>query len=132
IRDFHVTGVQTCALPISLISLNKTCFPTMAEENVVWRKGQLKNHMRVFPEGQIVAEMDGRIVGAVASLIVHLGLDPYRPHTYAGITDGGYFHNHDPSGDSLYGADVYVHPDLRGADIGHHLYEARRDRKSTR
>jgi predicted amidohydrolase/GNAT superfamily N-acetyltransferase len=111
----------------ALIALNKVCFPSMAEENVVWRVGQLENHMRLFPEGQIVAEKDGTLVAAVASLIVHLGLDPYRPHTYAGVTDGGYFHNHDPSGDSLYGADVYVHPDFWGAGIGHHLYEARRD-----
>ncbi len=110
-----------------LISLNRLCFPTMVEENVVWRKSQLQNHLRVFPQGQIIAELDGKVVGAVASLIVHLGLDPYRPHTYAGITDGGYFHNHDPSGDSLYGADVYVHPDMRGERIGQQLYQARRD-----
>ncbi len=112
---------------VELIALNKLCFPSMAEENVVWRKGQLENHIRLFPEGQIVAEHDGKLIAAIATLIVHLGLDPYRPHTYAGITDGGYFHNHDPDGDSLYGADVYVHPDYRGAGIGHHLYEARRD-----
>lgn len=110
-----------------LIALNKLCFPTMAEENVVWRKGQLQNHVRLFPEGQIVAELDGKLVGAVATLIVNMGLDPYRPHTYAGITDGGYFHNHDPSGDTLYGADVYVHPELHGCGVGHELYEARRN-----
>lgn len=110
-----------------LIALNKICFPAMAEENVVWRKGQLLNHIRLFPEGQIVAECNGEVVGAVASLIVDLGHDPYRPHTYSGITDGGYFHNHDPQGDSLYGADVYVHPKMRGAGLGHQLYEARRD-----
>lgn len=112
---------------VELIALNKICFPAMAEENVVWRKGQIQNHLRVFPDGQLVAEReDGKLVGAVASLVVDLGLDPYRAHTYAGVTDGGYFHNHDPDGDSLYGADVYVHPDMRGAGIGHHLYEARR------
>lgn len=110
----------------ALMALNRLCFSDMAEENVVWRKSQLLNHFRVFPEGQIVAEHAGNVVGAVASLIVNLGINSYRPHTYAGITDGGYFHNHDPSGDSLYGADVYVHPDMRGLQIGHQLYEARR------
>jgi len=109
-----------------LIALNKLCFPSMVENNVVWNKGHLRSHQRIFPEGQIVVEHQGEVVGAVASLIVHLGLDPYRAHTYAGITDGGYFHNHDPQGDTLYGADVYVHPDWRGAGIGHQLYEARR------
>jgi predicted amidohydrolase/ribosomal protein S18 acetylase RimI-like enzyme len=109
-----------------LIELNKECFPSMVEENVVWNRGQLRNHLRLFPEGQIVVELDGEIVGAVSSLIVRLGHDDYRPHTYSGITDGGYFHNHDPQGDSLYGADVYVHPNARSLGVGHELYEARR------
>jgi predicted amidohydrolase len=42
------------------------------------------------------------------------------------MTDGGYFHNHDRQGDTLYGADVYVHPDYRGRGVGAALYEARR------
>lgn len=109
-----------------LIQLNKHCFPSMAEQNVVWNRGQLQNHIRLFPEGQIVVEMGGEILGACSSLIVRLGTDDYRPHTYSGITDGGYFHSHDPEGDTLYGADVYVHPDARGLGVGNQLYEARR------
>ncbi len=111
----------------TLITLNNRCFPAMAEENVVWSEAQLTNHQRIFPEGQLVAEVDGAIVGGIASLIVNLGDDPYRQHTYAGITDGGYFHNHDPSGDTLYGADVYVDPDCRGKGVGAALYAARRE-----
>ena len=111
----------------ALIQLNKDCFPAMAEQNVVWNHAQLKNHLRLFPEGQLLVEIDGTVVGAVASLIVHLGADSYRAHTYAGITDGGYFHNHDPQGDTLYGADVYAHPQYRGIGIGHELYQARRE-----
>jgi len=110
-----------------LIALDKLCFPTMVEQNIVWNRGQLANHMRVFPEGQIVALHEERVVGAVSSLIVHLGTDPYRQHTYAGITDGGFFHNHDPEGDTLYGADVFVHPDMRGIGIAHALYALRRE-----
>ncbi|MFC5051511.1 GNAT family N-acetyltransferase [Rubritalea spongiae] len=110
-----------------LVALNKKCFPAMVEENVVWTRGQLTQHQKLFPEGQIVAEKDGKLAGAVASLIVDLGIDPYRQHTYAGITDGGFFHNHQADGDTLYGADVYVDPDLRGSGIGHLLYQARRD-----
>jgi predicted amidohydrolase/GNAT superfamily N-acetyltransferase len=109
-----------------LIQLNKRCFPSQHEETVVWNRAQLRNHLRVFPDGQIVVELGGEVVGAVASLIVNLGTDPYRMHTYSGITDGGYFHNHDPEGDTLYGADVYVAPEVRGKGIGHELYAARR------
>jgi predicted amidohydrolase/GNAT superfamily N-acetyltransferase len=59
-------------------------------------------------------------------LVVNLGSDPLRPHTWAGITDSGYFTSHDPQGDTLYGADVYVHPKARGLGVGHALYEGRR------
>jgi predicted amidohydrolase/GNAT superfamily N-acetyltransferase len=111
----------------TLIRLNKRCFPTMPEENVQWNSAQLHNHQRLFPEGQLVVEREGVVVGAVATLIVRLGLDDYRQHTYAGITDGGFFHNHDPQGDTLYGADVYVDPDLRRSGVGHVLYEGRRE-----
>src|SRR6187399_1893272 len=111
----------------ALIQLNKQCFPEQAEQNVVWNRAQLENHLRLFPEGQLLIEIDGRPVAAIASLIVHMGADPYRLHTYAGITDGGYFHNHDPQGDTLYGADVYAHPDYRGLRLGHELYQARRE-----
>jgi predicted amidohydrolase/GNAT superfamily N-acetyltransferase len=122
---FHIRPVEPEDLA-RLIVLNKKAFPLMAEENVVWSQRQLRNHLKIFPQGQLLAEVDGQIVGAVASLIIAAHRDPYRPHTYAGITDGGYFHNHDSSGDTLYGADVYVDPDCQGCGIGAALYEARR------
>lgn len=111
----------------SLVALNRTAYPTMAEDNVVWGESHLLSHQRIFPQGQFVAEHDGRILGAASSLIVDMGSDPLRTHTWAGITDSGYFTNHDPKGDTLYGADVYVHPDARGKGVGAVLYEARRD-----
>jgi predicted amidohydrolase/GNAT superfamily N-acetyltransferase len=110
----------------SLVELNRVCYPTMAEDDVVWGRKHLETHQRVFPQGQLVAVVDNRILGACSSLVVDLGPDPLRNHTWAGITDGGYFYNHNPLGDTLYGADVYVHPDARGHGVGHALYEARR------
>lgn len=110
----------------ALMQLNREAYPTLAEDNVVWHEAHLLSHLRVFPQGQLVAEMRGKIVGAASSLIVDLGPDPLRHHTWAGITDSGYFTNHDPDADTLYGADVYVHPGARGAGVGAALYEARR------
>lgn len=110
----------------ALIELNRASYPVLSNENVVWGEAHLRSHLRVFPEGQLVAEVDGRLVGAVASLVVDLGPDALRHHTWAGITDSGYFTNHNPQADTLYGADVYVHPDSRGGGVGAALYEARR------
>ena len=109
-----------------LIELNRIAYPVLADENVVWGERHLVSHQRMFPQGQMVAEIDGHIVGAVASLVVDMGPDPLRMHTWAGITDSGYFTNHDPEADTLYGADVYVDPAARGQGVGAALYEARR------
>src|SRR5688500_11239808 len=86
-REFATTrGEATLRLAAvadidGLIQLNKRCFPTPEEESVVWNRAQLRNHLRVFPDGQLVVELDGQVVGAIASLIVNLGTDPYRAHT---------------------------------------------------
>jgi predicted amidohydrolase/GNAT superfamily N-acetyltransferase len=125
VADIIVRPATLADVP-ALVELNHLSYPELIRENIVWTEEQLRSHLHVFPEGQIVAEVDGRVVGAVSSLIVDLGIDPLRWHTWAGITDNGFFTNHDPRADTLYGADVYVHPEMRGRRIGAALYEARR------
>ena len=110
----------------ALLALNRAAYPVLANDNIVWGETHLRSHLRIFPQGQIVAVVNGKILGAVSSLLVDLGPDSLRHHTWAGITDSGYFTSHDPQGDTLYGADVYVHPKARGLGVGHALYEARR------
>lgn len=110
----------------ALVELNIAAYPVLANENVVWGEAHLRSHLRIFPMGQLVAVVKGRIVGAASSLIVDMGPDVLRNHTWSGVTDSGYFNNHNPKGDTLYGADVYVHPDARGLGVGAALYEARR------
>ena len=109
-----------------LVELNRLCYPLSDEENVVWSATQLRNHMRVFPEGQLVVELEGEVIAGSSALIVNLGRDPLRNHTFAGITDGGYFHNHEINGDTFYGADIYVHPEARSRGAAQAMYEARR------
>jgi predicted amidohydrolase/ribosomal protein S18 acetylase RimI-like enzyme len=80
--------------------------------------------IEAFPEGQLVALYRGRIVGYAMSLIV--ALDDDSPwYSYTEITGDGTFGTHDPAGDTLYGADIAVHPDFRGRGIAGKLYEGR-------
>lgn len=111
----------------ALRELNVAAYPFLAAENVVWTEEQLASHQRIFPEGQLVAEQRGRLVGAAATLLVSLPGEPLRHHTWSEATARGYFTNHDDEADTLYGADVYVHPEARGQGVGAALYEARRE-----
>ena len=104
-----------------LIALQTEVYPTIQP----WREKLLLKQLDVFPQGQIVAEIDGQLVGAASSLIVFW--DEWDvDHTWKEITARGSFETHNPQGRTLYGAEVFVHPGFRGLGIGHALYRGRR------
>lgn len=80
--------------------------------------------METFPEGQLLVEYGDEIVGYATSLIVQLD-DDGAAYRFSEITGGGTFSTHDPSGDTLYGADIAVHPDHRGKGVAGRLYKGR-------
>lgn len=64
-----------------IVELQKVAFPLMAAEGVYWRPHHLEEHLKVFPEGQFVAEYKDKIIGSCSSLIIQL--DPeYKEHTH--------------------------------------------------
>src|SRR5690625_6432138 len=79
-RKIEVREATRADIP-DLMALNRAAYPDLAVDNIVWTRAQLMSHLRIFPQGQIVAILGGEIVGAVASLIVDLGPDPLRLHT---------------------------------------------------
>jgi len=108
-----------------IVDLQKAAFPHMAAEGVYWKPDQLEAHLRIFPEGQFVADYNGKIVGSCSSLIVRF--DPeYKEHSWKDACGDSYFKGHDPKGDSLYGADVSTHPDNRRLGVATKLYDARK------
>ncbi|MGH7295258.1 MAG: GNAT family N-acetyltransferase [Polyangiaceae bacterium] len=115
-----------------LVAMNHAAYPELVEANVVWSEEQLRAHLARFPEGQLVAtRRDGagreEILGAISTFIVPPGRDPMAQHTWLDITDDGTFASHDPRGDTLYLADVYVDPAGWGKGVSERLYAALKD-----
>ncbi|MDQ4073817.1 MAG: GNAT family N-acetyltransferase [Thermoproteota archaeon] len=109
-----------------IVDLQKQSFPLLSKYGNTWREEELQSHLNIFPDGQFVAEEpDGTIVGSASTLIVSLSPN-YADHTWKEITANGMFTNHDPKGDSLYGADISTHPKYRHEGIGSMLYDERK------
>ncbi|CAD6523600.1 YhcX [metagenome] len=108
-----------------VVELQKAAFPYMAAEGVYWKPEQLEGHLKIFPEGQFVADYNGIIVGSCSSLIVQF--DPeYKDHTWKEACGDNIFSAHNPKGDSLYGADISTHPDYRRLGVATKIYDARK------
>jgi hypothetical protein len=124
----------------AIIGICRRVYPT----HPPYSEDQLTSHLAVFPEGQLTAVLaedagaraaedgggeDGgepreRVVGMAASLIVRW--DDYEIDLrWRDFTASGYFTNHDPSGRTLYGAEVMVDPGVQGGGAGSALYVAR-------
>ncbi|HKK70136.1 MAG TPA: GNAT family N-acetyltransferase [Candidatus Krumholzibacteria bacterium] len=91
-----------------------------------WEREVFARQLEVFPEGQLCIETEGKVVAAAISMIVDY--DRYgHKHTYWQIIGDGALRNHDPDGDTLYGVDVFVHPDYRELRLARRLYDARKE-----
>jgi predicted amidohydrolase/GNAT superfamily N-acetyltransferase len=107
-----------------IIACHRAAYPDYDEE-MYYTERFYEMQLAAFPEGQVLAEADGIVVGYATALIVQLD-DSAHWYTYEEITGGGTFSTHDPSGDTLYGADIAVHPDYRGRGVAGLLYEQRK------
>lgn len=85
----------------------------------------LKAQINHFPQGQMVIEYEGQVVGFCSTMIITESI-AMRPHTWKEITGSGFASRHDPLGDYLYGIDICVDPTFRGKSIGSRLYNERR------
>lgn len=91
-----------------------------------WKDYQIERLIKLFPEGQLCIKVDGKLVGAALSLILD-----YKSlgdiHTFREATGNYTFSTHDPSGDVLYGIEVFIHPEYRGMRLGRRLYDVRKE-----
>ena len=90
-----------------------------------WKEEALKRLIQKFPEGQVVITHDGKVVGCALSIIVNYEKFGDN-HTYRDITGNFSFETHDPKGETLYGIEVFIHPEFRGLRLARRLYETRK------
>lgn len=91
-----------------------------------WSEGSIDRIIQRFPEGQLVVRVNGKVVGCALSIIVRYSRYGDH-HTYKQITGNYRFDTHDPSGDVLYGIEVFIHPDYRGLRLARRLYDRRKE-----
>src|SRR5271165_4075622 len=104
-----------------VVALQKRCFLGMES----WTHEQFESQLRIFPEGQIGVEYQGKLVASSGSLILDFEL--YKDyHDFDEISDDGYIRNHRAEGTTLYGIEIMVHPDYRGLKLARRLYDARK------
>jgi GNAT superfamily N-acetyltransferase len=94
---------------------------------------ELAAHHRLFPEGQFVAihQPTGAVAGAHFTLMIwltHFHLDD----PWDTLTANGTFLDHDPTGHTLYGADLFVHPAYQHHGLGRTLTWAARNLVSSK
>lgn len=96
------------------------------DPSIAFKREHYESHIKIFPEGQVCIEYEGKIVGSCSSIIVNF--DDYgENHSFDDISGDGYIRNHNPNGENLYGLDVVVHPNYRQMKIGRRLYDVRRE-----
>lgn len=99
-------------------------YPEM--ENSYWNEAQIEKLLQIFPAGQLVIVVNGKVVGSALSLILNEDLVD-KNHNYKSITGNYTFSTHSSKGEILYGIDVFIHPNYRGLRLGRRLYDARKE-----
>lgn len=106
----------------ALTILADKCFPGMP----TFGREELESQLAIFPQGQLVVEIDGKLAASSSSLILEYdaGLEW---HNWKAISDSGSIRNHKPKGDTLYGIEIMVDPEFRGMKLSRRLYDARKE-----
>ncbi len=124
LKEFEKNIVVRGIIPedyAKITTLQEACFPGMKP----WTPEQFESQQKIFPEGQICVEYEGKIVASSSSLILDFSL--YSEwHSWKEIADNGFIRNHNPEGNTLYGIEIMVDPQYRGMRLARRLYDARK------
>ena len=100
------------------------CYPTLHPSEILDRN-HFANHIKVFPQGQLVIEEDGKIIASASTFRCNF---PEHDSTFLEETDNLWITNVQiPNGDWMYGIDMGVLPEYRGLGLSKELYKARHE-----
>jgi GNAT superfamily N-acetyltransferase len=117
-----IVRTATPADAIQMEYVQAKCYPTLHISEIMTRE-HFANHIKVFPEGQIVVEENGKIVGAASTFRCDF---PDHDSTFLEETDNLWITNVQiPDGDWMYGIDMGVLPEYRGLGLSTEMYKAR-------
>ena len=106
------------------VALQSACFPPPFPTEFHFQVAHFRRHLEVFPRGQFVAVEGNLVIGSVSNCVI--SEDRWNAHSpWSESVGGPFITEHDPSGTTLYGLDISVHPDWRGKGVGRALYQAR-------
>ncbi|QIA63187.1 GNAT family N-acetyltransferase [Vibrio astriarenae] len=119
---------------LSLRTIEAKDYPQLAElmdlvfpdVGGAWPRITIMDLIHQFPDGQICIVDNDKIVGAALTIKVDYNRFSL-PHIYTDIITEQNVIQNQPSGDAMYGLDVFVHPDYRGLRLGRRLYDARKE-----
>ncbi len=105
-------------------TLQQICFPGLAKDEIL-TKAHYANHIKIFPEGQLVI-MDGeRVIASSSTLRMHF---PPPDHSFMEATDNLWItKTHLTDGQWLYQFDIAVLPEYRGLKLSRELYQAQQE-----
>ena len=113
---FHIRKLQETDYEVISLIFND-CYGAL---DTFWSKEQISTFIKAFPDGQIVAEIDGRITACALSLLsteTNVTKNTYAEIIADGIAKGG---------DILYCMEIFVHPKFRGSHIARKIYDYRK------
>lgn len=114
----------TAADAIQMEYVQMQCYPSLHESELL-NRNHFINHIKIFPEGQLVVESDGVIIGSASTM---RSFFPKEEQTYLEVTDNLWLTNaHNPEGDWMYGIDMGVLPEYRGLGLSREMYLARQE-----
>ena len=106
-----------------IIACSRATYHDYSEE-YIYTERQYEMQLSAFPQGQFVAVLGEKIIGYATSMIVNI--DDEFWYDVDELTGAGTFSTHNQDGDTLYGADIAVHPDYQRRGVAMLLYKRRR------